>query len=70
MSAKNPPVSQQCPKYKDETFDVCTGQNRQINVIQQMKRFDIGILGCSEVRWPNSEERIIGNHRIYYSGEV
>ncbi|CAG9827602.1 unnamed protein product [Diabrotica balteata] len=39
------------------------------NTIQEMTRLNIDILGCSEVRWPNSGIRILNEHYIYYSGD-
>ena len=39
------------------------------NIIQEMKRLNIDILGCSEVRWPNSGKTIMDEYHIYYSGD-
>ncbi|XP_049786262.1 craniofacial development protein 2-like [Schistocerca cancellata] len=38
------------------------------NVIQEMKRLKINILGVSETRWPDSGEMTIDNMKVYYSG--
>lgn len=37
------------------------------NIIQEIKRFNIDILGCSDVRWSNSGKTVIEEHYIYYS---
>uniref|UniRef100_A0A8D8SH15 Craniofacial development protein 2 n=1 Tax=Cacopsylla melanoneura TaxID=428564 RepID=A0A8D8SH15_9HEMI len=39
------------------------------NAIQEMKRMHIEIMGISEMRWPNSGEMQVENHKIYYSGK-
>ncbi|XP_060530420.1 craniofacial development protein 2-like [Cylas formicarius] len=38
------------------------------NVIQEMQRLDLSILGISDTRWPNSGQQSIANGTIYYSG--
>lgn len=39
------------------------------NIVKEMKRLQIDILGCSETRWPNSGHYIINEHHIYFSGD-
>lgn len=38
------------------------------NAIQEMKRMNIGIMGVSEMRWPNSGEMKVEDHTVFYSG--
>lgn len=38
------------------------------NVLQEMQRLNVNIMGLSETRWPNTGELNIKNTKIYYSG--
>jgi len=38
------------------------------NLIQEMKRLEIGIMGVSEMRWPDSGQCDIEDHQVLYSG--
>lgn len=40
------------------------------NIINEMKRMNINILGVSEVRWPSSGQVNIGDHTMYYAGNA
>lgn len=40
------------------------------NVIIEMQRFDVSILGCSEVRGPSYWQCRINDHKVYYSGDT
>uniref|UniRef100_A0A8D8W1T6 Craniofacial development protein 2 n=1 Tax=Cacopsylla melanoneura TaxID=428564 RepID=A0A8D8W1T6_9HEMI len=39
------------------------------NAIKEMKRMNIEIMGIAEMRWPDSGETQIEDHRVYYSGK-
>lgn len=39
------------------------------NVIMEMTRLGVGLLGISEMRWPNSGSCLVEKHMVYYSGE-
>jgi len=41
---------------------------RKNNVIQEMKRLELKILGCSEVRWTQSGKIRLDNMTFLYSG--
>lgn len=43
---------------------------KAINVVREMQRLNIDILGCSEVRWPDSGHCTISDYHIYYSGDT
>ena len=38
------------------------------NIIREMEKLEIGIMGISEVRWPKSGKCIVNKSTIYYSG--
>lgn len=40
------------------------------NIVKEMKRLQIDVLGCSETRWPNSGNCVIDEHHIYFSGDT
>lgn len=40
----------------------CTQPGKATNIIKEMRQLNMDILGCSEVRWPNSEHCSIGEH--------
>lgn len=37
------------------------------NIIREMEKLEIGIMGISEVRWPKSRKCIVNKSTIYYS---
>lgn len=39
------------------------------NVLKEMKKLQISILGISEMRWPNSGKVVIDDHTVVYAGE-
>lgn len=39
------------------------------NIVKEMKRLQIDILGCSETRWPDSGHCIVDEYHIYFSGD-
>lgn len=40
------------------------------NAIKEMNRMNISILGISEMRWPDSSNINIDNHKVLYSGTI
>lgn len=39
------------------------------NLTREMEALKVDILGCSEVRWPNTGTTVIEGHTVYYSGD-
>lgn len=39
------------------------------NIVKEMNRLQVDILGCSETRWPHSGHYVINEYHIYFSGD-
>jgi hypothetical protein len=68
-------INNQSIKVSKKPIKLCTWNVRTMfqagkinNAIAEMNRFEIDIMGISEIRWSGNGQCSIENHKVYYSG--
>ena len=62
------PTSQSGDLHRIGTWDVRSLNGREQELIGEMKRYDLGVLGVSETRWKGSDAKSIDNCYVIFLG--